>query len=46
MPRGGKRIGAGRPSNTKKSLDSKRISVPLQLIDKVRSLINNYKRSN
>jgi|DEB0MinimDraft_6_1074348.scaffolds.fasta_scaffold06214_5 hypothetical protein len=46
MPKGGKRTGAGRPKNTKKNLNSKRISVPFQLIDKVKSLINNYKRSN
>ncbi len=39
MPRGGKRVGAGRP----KKEPTQRISVPLSLLDKVKLIIKNWK---
>ena len=42
MPRGGKRPGAGRP----KKEQTKRVSVPLSLLDKIKLIIKNWKEND
>jgi len=43
--RGGKRDGAGRPSNTKKDYKSKSVRIPEALYNVVKDLIDIFKKS-
>jgi len=43
--RGGKRKGAGRPSNTKKDYNSKSVKIPEALYEVVKSLIEIFKKN-